>query len=83
MFYSACLRIHYPAMVLSDDIGRSIQEQAKIIREKQDQGMGRRLVEASAKGEDLMNHYRKIESLFRQLQVCLWFGTCVYVLTPG
>jgi hypothetical protein len=40
-----------------------------MITEKQNRGAGRRLIEASNDEQDVIWHYRRIESLFRQLQV--------------
>lgn len=48
---------------------RGIEEQAKMINKKHERGIGRRLMEARTDEDDIVNHYRKIEFLFRQLQV--------------
>ncbi|KAB5588491.1 hypothetical protein CTheo_8067 [Ceratobasidium theobromae] len=50
------------------NVARSIQEQANLLWKKQNDSMGRRLVGANIDEEDLTKHYRKMESLFRQLQ---------------
>ncbi|KAB5589460.1 hypothetical protein CTheo_7100 [Ceratobasidium theobromae] len=50
------------------NVALGIEEQAKMISEKQDQRTGRRLIEARTDEDELVKHYRKIESLFRQLQ---------------
>ncbi|KAB5588508.1 Vegetative incompatibility protein HET-E-1 [Ceratobasidium theobromae] len=50
------------------NVAMGIEQQAKIIKEKETRGTGRRLLEASSDGEEVIRHYRKIESLFRRLQ---------------
>ncbi|KAB5589679.1 hypothetical protein CTheo_6880 [Ceratobasidium theobromae] len=50
------------------NVARSIEEQVKLLQKKHYQGMARLLAAASSDEEDLVKHYRKIESLFRQLQ---------------
>ncbi|KAB5590477.1 hypothetical protein CTheo_6091 [Ceratobasidium theobromae] len=50
------------------NVAMGIEEQTKLINRKQSRGMGRRFLEASADEEEVMGHYRKIESLFRRLQ---------------
>ncbi|KAB5588941.1 hypothetical protein CTheo_7619 [Ceratobasidium theobromae] len=50
------------------NVAMGIEQQAKILKEKEKRGTGRRLLEASADEEEVMRHYRKIESLFRRLQ---------------
>ncbi|KAB5593572.1 hypothetical protein CTheo_2961 [Ceratobasidium theobromae] len=49
------------------NIASSIYQQAQIIQEKRNRNMGRRLMEANLEAE-IIHHYRRIESLFRQLQ---------------
>ncbi|KAB5590986.1 hypothetical protein CTheo_5578 [Ceratobasidium theobromae] len=51
------------------NVAMRIEQQSKLVQEKESRGTGRRLLEASADEEEVMRHYRKIESLFRQLQV--------------
>jgi hypothetical protein len=48
---------------------RSIGDEVKSIGFKQDRGMGIRIVEANEDSGDVLQHYHRIESLFRQLQV--------------
>ncbi|KAB5588069.1 Vegetative incompatibility protein HET-E-1 [Ceratobasidium theobromae] len=50
------------------NVAMGIEQQTKLIREKENRGTGRRLLEASTNEEEVMRHYRKIESLFRRLQ---------------
>ncbi|KAB5587994.1 hypothetical protein CTheo_8562 [Ceratobasidium theobromae] len=50
------------------NISQSIEEQVKSLHQKQHHDIRSRLVGASTNEEDLMKHYRNIESLFRQLQ---------------
>ncbi|KAB5593584.1 hypothetical protein CTheo_2973 [Ceratobasidium theobromae] len=50
------------------NVALGIEQQAKLINDKQTRGIGRQLVEASADEEEVIRHYRKIESLFRRLQ---------------
>ncbi|KAB5588940.1 hypothetical protein CTheo_7618 [Ceratobasidium theobromae] len=50
------------------NVALNIEQQAKMINEKRDRGTGTRLMEARADEDEIVNHYRKIESLFRQLQ---------------
>lgn len=40
-----------------------------MINKKRDRGTGRRLMVSKVDEDDIVNYYRKIESLFRQLQV--------------
>ncbi|GAB1524835.1 hypothetical protein RhiTH_007991 [Rhizoctonia solani] len=49
-------------------IGIAIKREAEEIENKVGRGAGRRMVMANADGEDLVRRYRRIESLFRQLQ---------------
>ncbi|CAE6361772.1 unnamed protein product [Rhizoctonia solani] len=49
-------------------IGIVIKREAEEIENKVGRGTGRRMVMANADGEDLVRRYRRIESLFRQLQ---------------
>ncbi|KAB5588517.1 hypothetical protein CTheo_8041 [Ceratobasidium theobromae] len=51
------------------NVAMGIEEQTKLINQKQNCGAGRRLLEAGADKEDIMRHYHKIESLFRRLQI--------------
>ncbi|KAB5587618.1 Vegetative incompatibility protein HET-E-1 [Ceratobasidium theobromae] len=50
------------------NVAMGIEQQAKLIKEKEKRGTGRRILEASVNEEEVMRHYRKIESLFRRLQ---------------
>ncbi|KAB5587978.1 hypothetical protein CTheo_8580 [Ceratobasidium theobromae] len=50
------------------NVAQSIEEQVRSLQKKQVQGIGRGLAGTNPDQEDLMKHYRKIESLFRQLQ---------------
>ncbi|KAB5590911.1 hypothetical protein CTheo_5637 [Ceratobasidium theobromae] len=50
------------------NIAISIEQQAKLIKEKQERGTGTRLIEAMVDDNELLGHYKRIESLFRQLQ---------------
>ncbi|KAB5593573.1 hypothetical protein CTheo_2962 [Ceratobasidium theobromae] len=50
------------------NVALSIEKQAKLINAKQYRRAGSRLMEATADEEDILNHYRRIEALFRQLQ---------------
>lgn len=52
----------------TDSVHSAIQEQAKLIKNKRDNGTGRSK-EANVDEEDLESHYRRIAALFRQLQV--------------
>lgn len=49
----------------------SIEQQVSSIKEKQEHKLGMRLVEAAMDEDAILEHYRYIESLFRQLQVSL------------
>ncbi|KAF8715288.1 ribosomal large subunit assembly, partial [Rhizoctonia solani] len=59
------------AYVLADRETSGIEKQAKEIKKKKERGTARRLLEASSDEEDVMRHYRRIQSLFRQLQANL------------
>ncbi|KAB5589461.1 NACHT domain containing protein [Ceratobasidium theobromae] len=50
------------------NVSLGIEQQAKMISEKLGRGIGGRLIEAKVGEGDVASHYRKIESLFRQLQ---------------
>ncbi|KAB5588995.1 hypothetical protein CTheo_7566 [Ceratobasidium theobromae] len=50
------------------NVAMGIEEQTNLINKKQCRGTGRRVLEASTDEEEIMTHYRKIESLFRRLQ---------------
>jgi hypothetical protein len=56
---------------VSDKPCRSIQAELTHIGEQQDRGKIRRTVEANQDQGDVMQRYRRIESLFRQLQVSI------------
>ncbi|KAB5588134.1 hypothetical protein CTheo_8425 [Ceratobasidium theobromae] len=51
-----------------ENVLMGIEQQATLIKEKESRGTGRRLLEARADEDDVIGHYRKIQSLFRQLQ---------------
>jgi hypothetical protein len=48
---------------------RSIEQQARMIKEKQNRDAGRRLMDAIGDQDEVIWHYRRIKSMFRQLQV--------------
>ena len=48
---------------------RSIEDEVKSVGYKQDRGVGIRIVEANGDSGDILQRYRRIESLFRRLQV--------------
>ncbi|KAB5590564.1 hypothetical protein CTheo_5989 [Ceratobasidium theobromae] len=50
------------------NVAMGIEQQAKLIKEKESRGTGRQLLETTADEDEVMRHYRKIESLFRRLQ---------------
>ncbi|QRW22463.1 Vegetative incompatibility protein HET-E-1 [Rhizoctonia solani] len=52
-----------------------IKREAEEIENKVGRGTGRRMVMANADGEDLVRRYRRIESLFRQLQTNIGMST--------
>lgn len=54
---------------VSNKVHRGIEQQAKLIYQKQKRGAGSRLLEAITDEDEVIKHYRKIESLFRRLQV--------------
>ncbi|QRW22393.1 Vegetative incompatibility protein HET-E-1 [Rhizoctonia solani] len=56
-------------------VAHGIEKQAKEIKKKKERGTARRLLEASSDEEDVMRHYRRIQSLFRQLQANLSMNT--------
>ena len=47
---------------------RSIEDEVKSIGYKQDRGLGIRILEANGDSGDILQHYRRIELLFHQLQ---------------
>lgn len=51
-----------------DTLNRSIEAQAKLIKNKRDRGTARGVIEANSDLEELEQHYRRIGALFRQLQ---------------
>ncbi|CAE6340765.1 unnamed protein product [Rhizoctonia solani] len=53
------------------EIVNGIERQAKEIEKKTERGTGRRMIMAAADEEDLMRRFRRIQSLFRQLQTNL------------
>ncbi|KAF8747885.1 hypothetical protein RHS01_11190 [Rhizoctonia solani] len=59
-------------------IGIVIKREAEEIENKVGRGTGRRMVMANADGEDLVRRYRRIESLFRQLQTNI--GTSAWAI---
>ncbi|KAB5593597.1 hypothetical protein CTheo_2986 [Ceratobasidium theobromae] len=50
------------------NVALGIEQQAKMISGKRGRRTGTRLVEARTEEDEVVNHYRKIEALFRQLQ---------------
>ncbi|KAF8746895.1 WD40 repeat-like protein, partial [Rhizoctonia solani] len=60
---------------MSDRDISAIERQAEEIKKKRGRGKERRLQQASSDEEDVMRHYRRIESLFRQLQANLSMNT--------
>ncbi|KAF8673589.1 hypothetical protein RHS04_07629 [Rhizoctonia solani] len=56
-------------------IGIVIKREAEEIENKVGRGTGRRMVMVNADGEDLVRRYRRIESLFRQLQTNIGMST--------
>lgn len=60
---------------MSEVMYRSIHEQVRLINDKQTRGTARRLVEAEHDADVLLKCYRRIEALFRQLQVCMKYPT--------
>ncbi|KAB5589986.1 hypothetical protein CTheo_6573 [Ceratobasidium theobromae] len=50
------------------NVALSIEQQAKLINNKQERGTGRRVLDASGDEEEIIRYYRRIEGLFRQLQ---------------
>ncbi|KAF8749270.1 WD40 repeat-like protein [Rhizoctonia solani] len=52
----------------ADTVHRSIERESNEIKSKTQRGTGRRVLMASADEQDLMRRYRRIQSLFRQLQ---------------
>ena len=54
---------------ISDRLSRSIEAEVTHIRDQQDRGKMRRIVEANQDQGDVIQRHRRIESLFRQLQV--------------
>ncbi|KAB5587568.1 NACHT domain containing protein [Ceratobasidium theobromae] len=50
------------------NVALGIEQQVKMIGKKRDRGVGSRLMGAMTDGDDVVTHYRKVESLFRQLQ---------------
>ena len=56
---------------LIDKPGRSVEEEARFIRRQLERGVLMRTVEANQDTGDVVWRYRRIESLFRQLQVSI------------
>ena len=54
---------------LIDRACRLIEDEVKSVGYKQDRGVGIRIVEANGDSGDILQRYRRIESLFRHLQV--------------
>ncbi|KAB5592070.1 hypothetical protein CTheo_4522 [Ceratobasidium theobromae] len=50
-------------------VALSIEQQANQIKDKQSRGTGGRILESSIDEDNLIKHFRRIESLFRQLQI--------------
>lgn len=72
--YSKLCTVSMPAAPIvsdsaPDDVYRSIEQQAKLINAKSSRGSISRIAEASIEEEELTRCYRKIDWLFRQLQV--------------
>ncbi|KAB5591052.1 hypothetical protein CTheo_5518 [Ceratobasidium theobromae] len=59
---------YFSTWVASNGMNRSIEKEAQSLRVKQGHSVGSRLVGTISDEENLIKHYRKIESLFRQLQ---------------
>ncbi|CAE6527223.1 unnamed protein product, partial [Rhizoctonia solani] len=51
------------------NVANLITEQAELIKHKHNRGFGSRLIEAQGDQQDLVRCYRRIETLFRQLQI--------------
>ncbi|KAB5588196.1 hypothetical protein CTheo_8363 [Ceratobasidium theobromae] len=51
------------------NVAMGIEQETKHINQKRNRNTGRRLLEGGSDEEEIMNHYRKIESLFRRLQI--------------
>ncbi|KAK2464504.1 hypothetical protein APHAL10511_003483 [Amanita phalloides] len=56
-------------------IAKSIEDEVKSVGYKQDRGVGVRIVEANEDSGDILQRYRRIESLFRQLQTYVILNT--------
>jgi len=54
---------------INDDLCSSIEAEVTHIRQKQDRGKMMRTAQANQDQGDVIQRYRRIESLFRQLQV--------------
>ncbi|QRW22395.1 Vegetative incompatibility protein HET-E-1 [Rhizoctonia solani] len=63
------------AYALADRETSGIEKQANEIKKKKERGIGRPLLEASSDEKDVIRHYRRIQSLFRQLQANLSMNT--------
>jgi hypothetical protein len=57
------------AFGISDELCRSIKAEVMHIRDQQERGKIMRTLEANQDLGDVIQRYRRIESLFRQLQV--------------
>ncbi|KAB5588516.1 hypothetical protein CTheo_8040 [Ceratobasidium theobromae] len=57
------------------NVAMGIEQQSKLIKEKGNRGTGSRLLGAILDEEELIQHYRKIESLFRRLQTDVSLST--------
>jgi uncharacterized protein (UPF0128 family) len=55
---------------MTDKAQSEIEREAKEIEKKTGRGTGRRMIATKADEEDLMRRCRRIQWLFRQLQVC-------------
>ncbi|KAB5587750.1 hypothetical protein CTheo_8808 [Ceratobasidium theobromae] len=51
------------------NVAIGIEQETQHINQKRSRGTGRRLLEGSSDEEEILNHYHKIESLFRRLQI--------------
>ena len=57
------------ATSISNQLCRSIEEEVEHIKQQQARGKWKRVIESAEDKDDLIKHYRRIEGLFRQLQV--------------
>ena len=57
------------ALIIINRPCRLIKDKVKSVAYKQDRAVGIWIVEVNGDSGDILQHYRRIESLFRQLQV--------------